>query len=115
MSPKQVKITSGWPASHIASSMRPIGITQTGQPGAVHQFDVVGQQVFDAVPVNGVGVPAAHLHELEVFGAAGPGQVLDGDQQFAGRGRVTEFVNEFHMRSSLQTMADESKASISVV
>jgi hypothetical protein len=61
MSPKQVKMTLGWPASH--------------------QFDVVGQQVFDAVPVNGVGVSAAHLHELEVVPAARGlvGQVLDGD------------------------------------
>ncbi len=33
MSPKHVKITSGCSASHIASSTRPIGITQTGQPG----------------------------------------------------------------------------------
>ena len=33
MSPKVVKITSGRSASAIASSTRPIGITQTGQPG----------------------------------------------------------------------------------
>ena len=33
MSPKQVKITPGSCAIAIASSTRPIGITQTGQPG----------------------------------------------------------------------------------
>ena len=33
MSPKLVKITSGRSAIVIASSMRPIGMTQTGQPG----------------------------------------------------------------------------------
>ena len=33
MSPKQVKITSSSCASAIPSSIRPIGITQTGQPG----------------------------------------------------------------------------------
>ena len=33
MSPKVVKITSGRSAIAIASSWRPIGITQTGQPG----------------------------------------------------------------------------------
>ncbi len=33
MSPKQVKITPGTCATAIASSTRPIGITQTGQPG----------------------------------------------------------------------------------
>ena len=33
MSPKQVKITPGWWAIAIPSSTRPIGITQTGQPG----------------------------------------------------------------------------------
>jgi len=54
-----------------------------------------GQQVFDAVPVNGVGVPAAHLHELEVVRAT-TRQVLDGSQQLARRRRIAEFVNEFH-------------------
>ena len=33
MSPKQVKMTSGDFATAIPSSTRPIGITQTGQPG----------------------------------------------------------------------------------
>ena len=33
MSPKQVKITSSLGAIAIPSSTRPIGITQTGQPG----------------------------------------------------------------------------------
>ena len=33
MSPNEVMITSGSAASAIASSTRPIGITQTGQPG----------------------------------------------------------------------------------
>ena len=33
MSPKQVKITPGWCAIAMPSSTRPIGITQTGQPG----------------------------------------------------------------------------------
>ena len=33
MSPKQVRITSSLRASAIPSSTRPIGITQTGQPG----------------------------------------------------------------------------------
>ena len=33
MSPKQVKITSGLRATAMPSSTRPIGITQTGQPG----------------------------------------------------------------------------------
>jgi hypothetical protein len=33
MLPKVVKMTSGLPASQIASSTRPVGITQTGQPG----------------------------------------------------------------------------------
>ena len=33
MSPKQVKITPGCSAIAIPSSTRPIGITQTGQPG----------------------------------------------------------------------------------
>ncbi len=33
MSPNEVMMVSGWDASAIASSTRPIGMTQTGQPG----------------------------------------------------------------------------------
>ena len=33
MSPNEVMMVSGWAASAIASSTRPIGMTQTGQPG----------------------------------------------------------------------------------
>ncbi len=33
MSPNEVMITSGWLAMKMASSTRPMGITQTGQPG----------------------------------------------------------------------------------
>ena len=79
----------------------------------MYQFDIVRQQMLDAVPVNGVRVSAAHLHELEVLGAA-TRQVLYRSQQLAGRRRVAEFVNEFHF-CPLQPMADVSKASISVV
>ena len=32
----------------------------------VHQLNSFRQQVLDAVSVDGVGVPAAHLHELEL-------------------------------------------------
>src|SRR5699024_9020485 len=41
------------------------------------------------------------------------GQVLDRRDQLAGRRRVTELVNKFHVTP--YTMADESKASNSVV
>ena len=47
MSPKQVKITPGWWASAMPSSTRPIGITQTGQPGPWTSSTFVGQQVVD--------------------------------------------------------------------
>ena len=66
MSPNDVKITPGVSATAMASSTRPIGITHTGQPGPCTSSTVLGQHVLDAVPVDGVRVAAAHLHELEV-------------------------------------------------
>ena len=65
MSPNEVKMTPGVSATAIASSTRPIGITHTGQPGPMDELDGLRQDVLDAVPVDGVRVPAAHLHELE--------------------------------------------------
>ena len=32
----------------------------------VHEFDRLWQDMLDAVPINGVRVATAHLHELEV-------------------------------------------------
>ena len=113
MSPNVVKMTSGCSASHIASSTRPIGITQTGQPGSVHQLDGLRQQMLDAVPVDGVGVPAAHLHELELVAG---GQFGDRFDQGAGGRRVPEFVDELHALHPLlsQAISDELNASISL-
>ena len=75
-------MTPGVSATAMASSTRPIGITHTGQPGPVDQLDVRGQHVLDAVAVDGVGVAAAHLHELEVVVA---GQLGDAGDQARGR------------------------------
>ena len=61
--------------------------------GPVHQLDVLGQDVLDAVAVDGVGVAAAHLHELEVVVA---GQVGDVGDEGARRGRVAVLVDEPH-------------------
>ena len=36
----------------------------------VHELDLVRQEVLDPVPVDRVGVPAAHLHDLAVSGPA---------------------------------------------
>ena len=44
-------------------------------PGTVHQLDALGQVVVHAVAVDGVGVTAAHLHDLVV--AAGLDQLGD--------------------------------------
>ena len=59
----------------------------------VHQLNGFRQQVLDAVPVDGVRVPAAHLHELELVIARQLGDGLD--QSTCGR-RVPEFVDELH-------------------
>ena len=40
-----------------------------GAARPVHELDVRREHVLDAVSVDGVRVPAAHLHELEVVGA----------------------------------------------
>ena len=88
MSPKEVKITPGVSATAMASSTRPIGITHTGQPGPVDQLDVGRQHVLDAVAVDGVGVAAAHLHELEVVVA---GQLGDVGHEAAGRGTGSRY------------------------
>ena len=40
-----------------------------GAARAVHELDVRREHVLDAVSVDGVRVPAADLHELEVVGA----------------------------------------------
>ena len=44
MSPKQVKITPGWCAMAIPSSTRPIGMTQTGQPGPCTSSTLAGSR-----------------------------------------------------------------------
>ena len=43
MSPNDVMITSGCSAMAMASSMRPIGITHTGQPGPCTSVTVSGR------------------------------------------------------------------------
>ena len=83
MSPKQVKITPGSWAMAIPSSTRPIGITQTGQPGPWTSSTFAGSRSSIAVLVDRVRVAAADLHQLVV--AAG----LDGGQDLA-RQRAAE-------------------------
>ena len=57
------------------SSMRPMGSTQTGQPGPWTSSIFVGQEILQAEAIDGVGVAAAHFHESIV--AAGIGQTAD--------------------------------------
>src|ERR1019366_2647132 len=68
-------------------------------PGAVHQGDRLGQVVLQAVLVNRVGVPAAHLHQLVL--AAGLAQRRDFRGQRVGLAGITEFINEPHCPYSL--------------
>jgi hypothetical protein len=84
MSPKLVKISPGVSAH---------GDHTDRAPGAVHQLDPVGQDVLDPVPVDGVRVTPAHLHELEVVIT---GEVLDDAQQASGGDRVPVLVDEPH-------------------
>ena len=94
MSPNEVMMVSGWEASAIASSTRPIGITQTGQPGPCTSVIGLRQVILEPVLVDGVRVPAAHLHQLVLP----PRLAQSGDLR--GQGvrlvRRAEFVNEAH-------------------
>ena len=60
---------------------------------SVHQLDGLGEDVLDPVPVDGVRVPAAHLHQLEVVVA---GELGDLRHQRARRGRIAVLVDEAH-------------------
>ena len=94
MSPKQVKITPGSRAMAMPSSTRPIGITQTGQPGPCTSSTLAGQQVVDPVLVDRVRVAAADLHELVVAAGLDGGQDLGG--QHAPELGVAELVDVLH-------------------
>ena len=63
MSPNEQKITSGRAAMSSAFSMISSGVTHTGQPGPVHQRHLRRQQLVDAELHDGVGLPAADLHQ----------------------------------------------------
>ena len=93
MSPNDVKITPGVLATAMASSTRPIGITHTGQPGPCTSSTDAGQDVLDPVAVDRVGVPAAHLHELEVVVA---GELGDAAHEGAGGDGIAVLVDEAH-------------------
>ena len=89
MSPKQVKITPGSCAIAMPSSTRPIGITHTGQPGPCTSSTFSGQQVVDAVLVDRVRVPAAHLHHLVVAARLDGREDLPGERPARARRRGT--------------------------
>src|SRR5260370_21035985 len=63
MSPKEQKIASSRSATATALSISSTGVTQTGQPRAVDQRDLMGQQVFQAALDDGVGLAAADFHD----------------------------------------------------
>ena len=110
MSPNEVMITSGCEARWIASSTRPIGMTHTGQPGAVHERDRLGQVVLEPVLVDGVRVAAAHLHELVL--AARLAQLGDPGGQGVRLVGVAELIDEPHGVSSY-SIRDSARAASS--
>ena len=62
--------------------------------GAVHELDVLGQVILDAVAIDRVGVPAAHLHDLVV--PAGLAQCGDLPPEHCRQVGVAELVDELH-------------------
>ena len=65
--------------------------------GAVHQGDGLRQVVLEAVLVDRVGVPAAHLHELVGAARLAERRYLRGER--VSLVRVPEFVDEPHRRT----------------
>ena len=106
MSPKLVKITSGRSAIVIASSMRPIGMTQTGQPGPWTSSTSSGKQRVEPVPVDRVRVPAADLHELHVMTGLDERAQLGGDRRH--RLRAPVLVDVLHAESSASIASPSS-------
>ena len=85
MSPKQVKITSGCARHRDAVVDAAHRDHADRAAGPVHELDVRRQQVVDAVLVDRVRVPAAHLHDLVV--AAGVDGRGDLGRRRRGRAR----------------------------
>ena len=70
MSPK-VAIVTPLRASSMAASMQPGAVTQTGHPGPLISATFGGKQLAEAVPRNGHGMAAAHLHHVRAAATAG--------------------------------------------
>ena len=93
MSPNDVKITPGV-VGHGDGVVDPAHRDHAHRAArAVHELDGRGEHVLDAVAVDRVRVPAAHLHELEVIVA---GELGDPRHQGARRGRIAILVDEAH-------------------
>ena len=82
------------------SSTRPIGITQTGQPGPCTSSTFSGSRSSIAVLVDRVRVAAADLHHLVV--AARLDQREDLGRERAAELGVAELVDELHARRPRQ-------------
>ncbi len=60
----------------------------------VYEFDRLGQEVSEAVAVDGVGMASADLHELTM--RLGGGEPFDFAEDFLGGDWVAKFINVFH-------------------
>ncbi len=65
--------------------------------GAVDELDGLRQHVLDAVAIDGMGVPTAHFHELEVIVA---GEVGDPGDKATGSRRVAVLVDVLHLSTA---------------
>ena len=63
--------------------------------GAVYQLDAGRQDLLDSVAVDGMGMPAAYLHELELLVAR---QALDLGKEQLGHDGVAILIHKFHVR-----------------
>ena len=79
--------------------------------GPVHQRDALRQVVLEAVLVDRVGVPAAHLHELVLPARLAQRRDLGGQRlRLVG---VAELVDEPHASPPRHSMLDSRSAAIS--
>ena len=73
----------------------------------MNQFDGLGQDVFDAVAVDGVRVASADLHELEVLVTS---QFGDASDERTRGDRVAVLVDEAHHPPLPVVMSDVARA-----
>ena len=92
MSPNEQKMTPGCAAMAWALSIISSDVTQTGTTRAMDKFDLLRQQMIQAVLDDAVGLAAANFHQHPGLGDRPPDFVDD----FFGKRLIAIFIEIFH-------------------